>query len=236
MSSSTVLGRPFSQADTSTTRKFGGTGLGLSISKRLAELLGGEVSIVDSQPGRGSRFRLTTATGPLDGIELVKPELYIPQEEAPAAVAEPAAPQILAGCRLLMAEDGPDNQRLFSFILRKAGAEVTVVENGLLAVEQVLQMARSGQPFDVVLMDMQMPVLDGYEAVARLRSHGYRGPIIALTAHAMKSDRDKCLNVGCDDYASKPIDRNKLIDQIASYCQAKQVADHQEADHQEIAQ
>ncbi|HEX3999360.1 MAG TPA: PAS domain S-box protein [Pirellulales bacterium] len=205
------LFQPFTQADNSTVRKFGGTGLGLTISKRLAELLGGDVTVVESQMGVGTTFRLTIGTGPLDGIHLLQPT------DSLAALPEPprdraTAIQFPEGCRVLLAEDGPDNQRLISFVLKKAGAEVIVAENGQQAVELV---AAAEQPFDVILMDMQMPIMDGYTATASLRRKGYTRPIIALTAHAMSGDREKCIAAGCNDYATKPINRLHLIQQVA---------------------
>ena len=209
------LFQPFMQADSSTTRKFGGTGLGLAISQRLAQLLGGAITVVETRPGAGTRMRVTVRTGPLDGVKMIEDPgtatVLVPDKNQPAMDADEAA---LHGCRILMAEDGPDNQRLIAFILTKAGAAVSVVENGQLAVEAALLARDQGQPFDVILMDMQMPVMDGYEATGRLRQVGYPGPIIALTAHAMEGDRQKCLDTGCDGYATKPIDRNKLIETI----------------------
>jgi PAS domain S-box-containing protein len=204
------LFRPFNQADSSTTRKYGGTGLGLSISKRLANMLGGDLILVDSQPGAGSHFRAVIPTGPLDGVPMVQD----PAAEMQTSVVKPAGGPShvppLQG-RILLAEDGEDNQRLISYLLKRAGAEVTVVDNGFKAVHLALEARDQGRPYDAILMDMQMPELDGYEATALLRNCHYTGPVIALTAHAMEGDRVKCLTVGCNDYASKPIDAPKLI-------------------------
>ena len=211
---------PFLQADNSTTRHFGGTGLGLSISRRLVELLGGEFS-VSSTVGRGSTFSITIPTGPLNDVQLVQNAV----EAAVATVYEklPEDAKPLANCRILFAEDGPDNQRLISFILRKAGAEVTLAENGQIGLELATAAKADGRPFDVILMDMQMPVLDGYSATRQLREDGYMLPIIALTAHAMSSDRQKCLEAGCDDYTTKPVDRKKLIELVAGYAKQSDV-------------
>ena len=206
------LFQPFTQADASTSRKFGGTGLGLTISKRFAELLGGGIT-VESEPDEGSVFCVTVATGSLDGVRMI-------DDPATAAIAEPDS-LVSTGLdeqqldyRILLAEDGPDNQRLIKFLLTKAGAEVTIKENGRLAVDAALEALEQGCPFDVILMDMQMPVMDGYEATALLRAKGYSLPIIALTAHAMEGDRQKCVDAGCDDYATKPVNRAKLIETI----------------------
>jgi len=220
------LFQPFSQADSSTTRRFGGTGLGLVLAKRLAQMLGGELVLVESQAGVGTRFRATVATGSLDDVRMIEgglnEEAATGQHKASAATLSLTdQTKALNGFRILLAEDGPDNQRLIAHMLKKAGAEITVVDNGKLAMDAALAAMHGrrdddpAHPFDVILMDMQMPVMDGYEATRRLRAADYRGPIIALTAHAMAGDLNKCLNAGCDAYASKPIDRRELIDLIA---------------------
>ena len=207
------LFKPFTQADASTSRKFGGTGLGLTISRRLAELLGGDITI-SSVPGKGSTFSVTVKTGPLDNVSILENVTEALAESGQKAKASTASMAKL-DCRILLAEDGPDNQRLISFVLKKAGAEVMVVENGQIAYEQALAAKHEGNPFDVILMDMQMPIMDGYTATRELREAGYTEPIVALTANAMAGDKEKCLAAGCDGYATKPIDRTKLFDTIA---------------------
>jgi predicted ATPase/signal transduction histidine kinase/PAS domain-containing protein/ActR/RegA family two-component response regulator len=219
------LFRPFVQADTSTTRDFGGTGLGLTISKRLAEMMGGNILIVDSTPGVGSRFRATVAIGDIAGVEMVYPSCPISSREKEKQTRESSTSvKPLADYRILLAEDGPDNQRLIAFILKKAGAQVTVVENGQLAVNACVEAIEQKMPFDAVLMDMQMPVMDGYDATSYLREQGYRSPIIALTAHAMDGDEEKCLEAGCTAYATKPINRELLIGKIKEICRDSQTS------------
>ena len=205
----------FSQADSATTRKFGGTGLGLTISRRLARLLGGDIA-VESEQGRGSAFRVSVATGSLEGVRMIE------TSRAARIAHERERPESderiweLSG-RVLVAEDGADNQRLLSLILTKSGLDVEVADNGRIAYEKAVSAAVAGEPFDVILMDMQMPELDGYRATTLLREAGYEGPIIALTAHAMSGDREKCIEVGCDDYASKPIHKARLLGMVAYF-------------------
>lgn len=201
------LFQPFSQADSTMTRKHGGTGLGLTICRRLARLMNGDVSLVESIVGRGSIFRLDLPLVSSPECELVNSLDVI------APVVEVNAPGIverLTG-RILLAEDGLDNQRLIAFHLRKAGAVVEVADNGRVALERVIESAARGEHFDLLLTDMQMPEMDGYTLCRRLRRMGTRMSIVALTAHAMAEDREKCLAAGCDDYVSKPIDKPLLL-------------------------
>ena len=210
----TQLFRPFQQADSSTTRKFGGTGLGLTISRRLAQMLDGDVTLVETRPGEGTRFRLTVSTGDLEGVEMIEESSSAPSKQPRLEPFSDTAAAPPLACRILLAEDGPDNQRLIAHVLMKNGAKVTVVENGRLAVDVALAARDSDESFDIILMDIQMPEMDGYEATGLLRQKSCATPIIALTANAMAGDRQKCLDAGCDDYVSKPINRRRLLDAI----------------------
>jgi signal transduction histidine kinase/DNA-binding NarL/FixJ family response regulator/HPt (histidine-containing phosphotransfer) domain-containing protein len=202
------LFQPFTQADESTTRKFGGTGLGLTISKRLAKLLGGDIDVT-SAPGRGSTFSLTINGGPREGAELIDSLATV--DLSPPGVVPEVAANSLRG-RILLAEDGEDNQELLGAHLRGAGTEVTIAPNGRRAVE----LARA-EHFDLILMDMQMPELDGYGAAAELRAGGMTTPIVALTANAMAEDRAKCLAAGCTDYLAKPVERQQLLAMVSRH-------------------
>jgi CheY-like chemotaxis protein len=179
-------------------------------------MLGGDIA-VQSRPGLGSRFILTIHTGNLQGIALRdgrEAVLPVPeQSDAPRSVR-------LQG-RVLLAEDGVNNQLVISYYLQKAGLEVEIADNGHIACDKALGALAEGKAFDLILMDMQMPELDGYGAATKLRSKGYAGPIIALTAHAMTHDRDKCLRGGCSEYLSKPIEKVKLITTIAAVLNSK---------------
>jgi len=213
------LFQPFAQAESRITRTYGGTGLGLSISKRLCQLLGGDLS-VSSVAGQGSTFAVELEVE-VDATE--QPAKSTPatgsRRMPPTSAAAQPLPS-LAG-RILFAEDGPDNQRLIGFVLKKAGAEVTLVDNGAEACCAALDAQAAGRPFDLILMDMQMPVLDGCEATRRLRAAGYAGPIVALTANAMDGAEESCRAAGCDDYTVKPIDRARLLAMMAKHLAAR---------------
>jgi len=209
------LFQPFTQADSTTTRKYGGCGLGLAISKQLAQMIGGDLT-VSSEPGQGSIFCLSVPTGSLVDLPGIAkaPETNVRDLRIEEKKTE--FPTELT-CRILLAEDVLVNQRLLTCILEKVGAEVTSLDNGEAAYEEAIKAWKSGTPYEIILMDMRMPIMDGYTATKKLREAGYEGPIIALTAHAMASDKEQCLNSGCNAYATKPVDRKKLIETIRRY-------------------
>jgi len=207
------LFREFSQIDGTLTRKYGGTGLGLAISKRLAYMLGGDIH-VSSTPGRGSRFTLHIAAGRLDHVPLINALCEGESETVTLSPVSAVLQHELHG-HVLVAEDGPDNQRLINLILGRAGLKVTLAEDGEQAFNKIREIEAAGGSIDLVLTDMQMPIMDGYSLATRLRESGYMKPIIALTAHALAGDREKCLAAGCNDYTIKPIQRGQLLEKIS---------------------
>ncbi|MHC4990563.1 MAG: ATP-binding protein, partial [Planctomycetota bacterium] len=224
------LFRPFTQADSSTSRRFGGTGLGLSISRRFTELLGGDIH-VSSTPGVGSTFEATIETGPLDEIIMLEAGRDEAMDKAPVKRQDVATDTTrgdsiarLRGRRVLLAEDTLDNQRLIRYHLEKAAMEVEVAENGRLAVQRVDEARAAGRPFDAVLMDIQMPEMDGYTAARALRDGGFAGPVIALTASTMRGDRERCLAAGMVDHVAKPIEPDALLAALARGISAASVA------------
>ncbi len=207
------LFRPFVQADSSTTRRFGGTGLGLAICKRLATALEGSLSVV-SELGTGSTFRLV-----VDGREVpISESAGAPDALEAPATSDPPVLSDLPQSRILLAEDGPDNRRLATLYLESAGLRVDWAPNGKIAVAMALEAAAAEDPYQLVLMDMQMPELDGYGATRELRRLGFdRLPIVAFTAHAFANERDKCIQCGCDDHVAKPVNRDLLLQTLRKH-------------------
>ncbi len=202
----------FVQADGSLSRRFGGTGLGLALSRQLARQLRGDLLLVQSAEGRGSTFSIQILDQPsmIASTDSVKPDVLRQQEIAPNA---------LNGLKILVVDDSLDNRRLIGHLLTKLGAAVEFAENGLDGYRKALI-----QDYDLVLMDIQMPEMDGYTATQKLRDVGYIKPVIALTAHAMSEVRRKCLNVGYTDHLTKPIKRRELIETVLLYTSKKQGA------------
>ena len=218
------LFHPFTQADISTTRRFGGTGLGLTISRRLSRMLGGDITS-SSEVGLGSVFTVEVGIGNASMNDMVSVLPKQPHENAESKlkITDSTNNQILPATQItvLLAEDGEDNQRLIVHHLSRAGMKVIVANNGREAVELAIAAQRQSHAPEVILMDMQMPIMDGYEATAKLRELGWRGPIVAITAHAMRGDRERCTQAGCDDYVTKPIERDVLIQTVKKMAQSR---------------
>ena len=190
------------------------------VSKRLAELLGGDIT-VRSVAGRGSTFTATIGAGPLSGVQMLEspPEATV---NASAGGRESQQPERKLHGRILLAEDSRDNQRLVVQILRHAGADVDIADNGKAAVAMALagdrrQGESAGDKYDVILMDLDMPVMDGLEATRQLRNRGYRGTIIAFTAHVTQNHVEQCLKAGSNAFIGKPIRRQEMIDTIRQF-------------------
>jgi len=198
---------PFSQADSSTTRIYGGTGLGLALARRLARAMGGDVQLVNSRPGQGSTFLISVEVEVPPQEEWAAQNTTAQSSEGPAAALLEVGP--LTGKRILLVEDAEDNQFLIQQFLSRTGAILNMTNNGQEGVQKALN-----NDYEVVLMDIQMPVVDGYQATAQLRRAGYNKPIIALTAHALVEEREKCMRTGCTGHLTKPIDRRQLIESL----------------------
>lgn len=213
--------KPFTQADVSTTRKYGGTGLGLSLSRQFVSMLGGEL-IIKSQSGIGSRFEFDINIGDVDAASLIRRSDDIPKLQP--LLQEQSKYKAKSG-HVLIVDDIEENQQLMQLYVKKLGLDTSIANNGKEALELI---NANQQAYDLILMDMQMPVMDGYTAVETLRAQGYQQPIVALTADVMLSNKEKCLACGCNDFLSKPVERDKLENVMARFLQLQQEAGDEE--------
>jgi CheY-like chemotaxis protein len=199
--------QPFARLERTTKKNIRGTGLGLELSKRLAKLLGGDVQLVKSKVDIGSTFLITINPG----VKLDDPTPIVSKSVKATEIGplNPPKQPRLDGVKILVAEDTPDQGLLIRLFLTSAGAQVEMAENGAIAVEKALS-----DNFDITLMDMQMPVLSGYEATEHLRKSGFKKPIIALTAQAIKGDKERCLESGCTSHLAKPFTQELLVNEI----------------------
>jgi len=207
--------QPFSQADSSTTRKYGGTGLGLHICKKLLDMMGGSI-IVTSEIDKGSTFTITIPTIKAENFNWIDTQQSIPQK---TSTTNSETPKVEGW--VLLAEDITANQQLISLYLRKMGVNIKIANNGQEAVEEALAAS-----YDLILMDMQMPVMDGGQATQKLRNQGYNKPIIALTANVMKKEIDQYMQIGCNGYLAKPIQQDEFNKTLAAYLTPRQHHDN----------
>lgn len=221
--------QPFGQADSSQTRKQSGIGLGLTMTQRIAKMLDGDVN-VESTYRKGSKFTFNIATGDLSDVPMVT---SLDRDTVRRSTPIEYSVNSKISGRILLVEDRPDNQHLIRFILNKAGAEVTIAHNGKEGTELALIELQAKNPFDLILMDIQMPIMDGYEATYVLRKAGYKGQIIALTTHVRSEEIDKCMASGCDAYLPKPIDRKTFIPEVAA--RIGQTSNIDENQHPQVA-
>lgn len=205
---------PFIQGDVSHTKRFGGTGLGLSLSRRFAQHMNGDIVLLSSEPTRGTVFKVTVQAEDVSH-QKIDPAQWQESSVRPVLVAG-RNDLSLSGVKILLAEDSPDNQLIINMILEKVGAQVDIASDGAEAFSKAVK-----NKYDVILLDIQLPVMNGHEVCQKLRAQGYTGPVIALTAHALKKERDQSLQIGCDAHLTKPIDRYHLISTIQSYVQMK---------------